>query len=261
MWINLEDAEISAIVAAVGDGAIANKLLARPSAGTGAFVAAAEKKTKKRISVEEEGVIDRRVLGAYVMCWMWISERDAGLPMSFEPFFLSDASVRVLRAIPSFHVEDLKRNDRRFIVEGRFGDHSWTFVAFSKMWWVHFNRSGTTEWLHSEKWLGVSEDYEMSDEEALLSVATAITRASPGLNDRRTLRHSLTWRRQLDQYVFGEISGEVAKGFLDSTLSRVEADADRHRLSMLDLDPSGKSFWGPVYFDEWSLVNQSAAPL
>ena len=172
--------------------------------------------------------------------------------MSFEPFYLSDEAVRVLKAIPKFYVEDLKRNDRRFIVKGRFGDHAWTFVAFSKMWWVHFDRSGATEWLHSEKWLGESEAYEMSDDEALLSVADAITRASAGLNDRRTLRHSLTWRRQLDQYVLGEISKEVASAFLDSTLSRVEADAVRHRLAMLSLDPSGNRFWGPVYPDEWS---------
>ncbi len=252
MWINLEDSEISAIVAAVGEGAIANKLLARPWAGTGEFVAAAERKKKKRYFVEQEGVIDRREFGAYVMCWRWVSEKEAGLPTSFEQIYLSDETYRLLKAIPNFRVNDSERTDRRFIVTGDFGGYSWEFVAFSQMWWVHFKRSGTTEWLHSQKWSGETEAFKISLDEALRGVATAITRASPGLGDKGLLRHSLAWRRQVDQYVLGEISKEVARMYLGSPIERVEADAVGHRAAMVELDPSVNSFWGPVFSDERS---------
>jgi hypothetical protein len=246
MWVNLDDSEISAIVAAVGEGAVANKLLARPWAGTGAFVAAAEKKKKKHFIVEEEGVIERQQFGAWVMCWKWISEKKAGLPTSFEHFYLSDDVAKMLKSIPKFRVEEIEHSHGRLVARGAFSGHSWTFTARSKMWSVVFHRSETCEWLHSEKWSGDAEACEMSQEQALRNIAAAITHASLGPGNRRLLRHSLSWRRHVEQCMFGEIPKEHAHIFMGGTLEELEADVKRHRLAMLELDASGNRFWGPV---------------
>ncbi|MBB4232189.1 hypothetical protein [Rhizobium mongolense] len=73
MWVDLSDAEVAAVIAAMGHGSVVDKLCERPSAGTGAFVNAAEQDAIDGIYVEPFGVVKRGKFGAHVMCWRWVS--------------------------------------------------------------------------------------------------------------------------------------------------------------------------------------------
>jgi hypothetical protein len=125
----------------------------------------------------------------------------------------------MLKAIPNPKVHDSQRTDRRFIVTVNFGEHPFEFAAFSQMW-EHFKRSGTTEWLHSQKWPGEAEAFKRSLDEVLRCVATAIPARRLGWGEKGLPRKSLTCRRQLTN----KVSTRSPKSLLRGTIERVETD-------------------------------------
>lgn len=134
MWVNLDNSEIASIVAALGEGTAVDKLLARPHAGTGEFVAAAERKAGEQITVEDDGIIDRWPLGAYVMSWMWVSEKEAKLPMSYEWLNPGDELVSPMRALDRFRINKLDYGDDSTTVSGEFADYLWHFEQTTTNW-------------------------------------------------------------------------------------------------------------------------------
>ncbi|MFS2150812.1 hypothetical protein [Rhizobium sp. Rhizsp42] len=133
MWVNLDNSEVASIVAALGEGTAVDKLLARPHKGTGEFVAAAERKAGAQIAVEDDGIIDRCPLGAYVMSWMWVSEQDAGLPMSYEWLNLPDELVASMKALDRFRINELNDEGGK-TAWGQFADYEWHFEQTATKW-------------------------------------------------------------------------------------------------------------------------------
>jgi hypothetical protein len=58
MWIDLTDAEAAAVVVAMREGSVVDKLSTRPAADTGAFLAAAERNGLPEVDVDGYGVAD-----------------------------------------------------------------------------------------------------------------------------------------------------------------------------------------------------------
>lgn len=152
MWVNLDNSEIASIVAALGEGAAVDKLLARPHAGTGEFVAAAERKATEEIFVEGDGIVDRRPLGAYVMTWMWVSEQDAGLPMSYEWLNLPDDLVASMKALDRFRIKEFDDKGESKTAWGQFADYEWHFEQTPTKWKVSATSYVTGhEFVHGER--------------------------------------------------------------------------------------------------------------
>lgn len=104
MWVELTDAEVATVIAAVREGSVVDKLCAHPDPRTGAFVGAAERNDLPNIHVEDFGLIRRYESGAYVMCWRWVSEKEAGLATSHEPIGLSEGIASPLKTPDPLHV-------------------------------------------------------------------------------------------------------------------------------------------------------------
>jgi hypothetical protein len=77
MWIRLDDAERTQLLALVPDGPLAEKLREAPDADAGAFMAAVE--VDDEFEMDGDAIVSRGEKGAFVMTWLWVSNEKAGL--------------------------------------------------------------------------------------------------------------------------------------------------------------------------------------
>lgn len=152
MWVNLNDAEVAAVVAAMRKGSVVDKLCARPVLGSGAFLEVA--KRNQDISVDESGTIIRGELGAYVMCWQWVSEKETGVPTAYESFGISCELASRLKARKSFRLESLTApTDVTVEARGEYGGFSWFYEEFMNHWRLTLTdlSDGRHSWMYSEE--------------------------------------------------------------------------------------------------------------
>jgi hypothetical protein len=77
MWIRLDDAERTQLLALAPDGPLAKKLREAPDEDASAFMDAVE--VDDELEMDPDATVSRGENGAFVMTWSWVSNEKAGL--------------------------------------------------------------------------------------------------------------------------------------------------------------------------------------
>jgi hypothetical protein len=216
MWVELESAEIDTIIAAIGNGPIVDKLLARPPLNTGAFVKAAERKADIGLEIEQVGIIDRGEFGAYVMSWLWVTDAEAGVPTNWKEFGVSSELSEKLRSLDGFGVSKFERNDGMPQVDGVFENYEWSLEISSLSWRVvAANKRGLgPTWTYSEQRAQIDQGKYVGFDEALSLIELALSNLAHQDRDHWCYEDDddvdPDRRIMLEKFVFGEITGKAA---------------------------------------------------
>lgn len=231
MWVDLTDAEVAAVIAAMREGSVVDKLCTRPALGTGAFLEAANRKADDDIYVEDYGVVQRDAFGAYVMCWQWVSEKEAGVPTAYEPLGISCEIATRLKARRSFRLEGLEYpTNKKVEARGEYGGFSWLYEAFKSHWRLTFNDPNNLRhsWMFSER---LPEDEYHSKDLMILSWLRAFD-AFDQRGPDPAHKISVAFRAELEAFIYGDSSLASLKRFYVASPESILSYADFHRSTM-----------------------------
>lgn len=231
MWVDLTDAEVAAVVAAMREGSVVDKLCARPVLGAGAFIDAAIRKADEDFLVDGSGAVVRRTLGAYVMCWQWVSGKEAGAPTAYEPFYISSEVASRLKALKSFRLEHYEYpTDMTVEARGEYGGFRWIYQKFEHHWRLTHNDPLTLRlpWMCSEK---LPENERYTTDSVMSSWLIAFDAF-----DQRELEPaqdaSIVYRAELESLIYGDSSlSSLVKLFVASPES-ISSSAELHKSTM-----------------------------
>jgi hypothetical protein len=230
MWVELTDAEVATILAAVQDHSVVNKLCARPDQGTGAFVKAAERDDLPNVYVDDFGVVQRGEFGAYVMCWRWITEKEAGLPTAYEPLGISAEVAHRLKAFEDFQLGSINRVDERLEADGRYQKFTWHFQHLSSHWRIVFQdpEQNRHDWMYSGQW---SDDDTLHPDLMMSLIIRGIEKFTERGPDP-AVKEQLPWRMHLESYIYGGLKrANLERRFIVSPID-VDEHAEAHRAAM-----------------------------
>lgn len=231
MWVDLTDAEVAAVIAAMREGPVVDKLCTRPALGTGAFLEAADRRADDDIYVEDYGVVQRGLFGAYVMCWQWVSEKEAGVATAYEPLGISCEVASRLKARKSFRLEYLGYPTGKTVeARGEYCGFYWLYEEFENHWRLTLNDLNNLRpsWMFSEK---LPENDDASKDRMMLSWLRAFDAFDKrGPDPAHTI--PLVFRAELESFIFGDTSlTSLAKVFVASPQS-IRSFAELHRSTM-----------------------------
>lgn len=213
MWVDFDEQECAAIVERFGSGAIVDKILARPHLQTGAFVNAAEDiSDDRKFVVDESAIIERQMGGAWVMGWIWVDEYAADVPPALEHYGVSKATQKRIKALSTFRIGPTLHLGNELHAIGRFENYKLHFEARKQSWllWASDDEGIASDWMHHEEWSGEGFAFDMNDDLLFTSIANGVDRLRKR-NDTSSERVvDVTYRRQLELYIFGEVSAEEA---------------------------------------------------
>jgi len=253
MWIDLDDAEIGKIIEAVGSGSVVDKLSRRPHRLTGTFTAAAETKAKElgeNLVVEEAGIIDRGNFGAYVMAWLWVTDKEANVPISFEDIDVSRETRKMADQLSSFRVLENRSNPDQVHYVGEMNGYEWHFVTMGTVWMLSASDkiSARGGWLHIEEWRPGKAANLMNVD----SIYSSIVKSLHGLviNGIKswTAFQPLVWRKHLELYAFGAMTLERASALMDvdGDVLKAKAASVKEQIEESRRNGVAASFAGPV---------------
>lgn len=219
MWVELEDAEIDQIAEALGPGRLADKLRGRPHHQTGAFVGAAEAKAASsdlELEVEPSAIIEREELGAWVMAWLWVTEKEADVPTRCIAYLASE-DQHLAKALPAFRLSNWKREGETILARGEMLGFEWEFDTIGPVWTLVAYPCGGdyTDWSHVEEWSGEGAASTMSLGEALAAIVRSLHHMLSSQVRFPQQTYAILWRRYLDLYALDAISEDRAARILN----------------------------------------------
>lgn len=219
MWVELKNAEIDEIVEALGPSRLADKLRERPHHQIGAFVEAAEAKAASSsldLEVERSAIIEREELGAWVMAWLWVAEKEADVPTRCLTYLASEDQL-LAEALPAFRFLDWEREGETVSARGEMLGFEWEFDTIGPVWTLVAYPYGSdfTDWSHVEEWGGEGAASTISFREALAAIVRSLHQMLLSQVRFPQQTHAILWRRYLDLYALDAISEQRAARVLN----------------------------------------------
>jgi hypothetical protein len=240
MWVELESAEVDQIVEALGPGRLVEKLTARPHHQTGAFVKAAAKKVaahSEDVMIERCGIIERGDFGAWVMAWLWVTEKEADVPDVLRTSQMAIEDQRLAEALPSFRTLDIDRADGQVLAHGEMRGFEWHFETIGPVWTLaaYAQEEKHADWFHVEEWRDGVSACTMTYRDVLTAIVRSLRRIVMSQVAHPTPRHPILWRKYLDLYALDVIGEEEAVKWLNVSveLLRQKAQPIRGRVETL----------------------------
>lgn len=245
MWVELENAEIDQIVEVLGPGRLADKLRERPHLQTGASVKAAEAKANSfslDLEIEPSGIIEREELGAWVMTWLWVTEKQADVPARCITY-LGSQDRDLAQALPAFRLLNWEREDETISARGEMLGFEWEFDTIGPVWTLVAYPHGDdyTDWSHVEEWDGEGAASTMSFTDVLAAIVRSLHRMLSNQVWLPQQRHAIFWRRYLDLYAIDAISEQRAACVLNVDVEVLRKKAQPIRIHIEAERKAGKT--------------------
>jgi hypothetical protein len=165
MWIQLDPHEVGQIIAAVGNGPLADKLSKKEHPDAEKFREAADL-SSDYVHIPVDAPIDRTRNGAYVLSWTWVYNESAGYMelTDFSNFDISEALRDKLDALTEFRIDDW--DPSTWEADGAVDNQAWSLTGTGEELRFSVENAETAEvaWFHT-----CGRKSEDASEEALFS--------------------------------------------------------------------------------------------